>query len=241
MLDRALSRTMEQMSHPTFRRVFLLGTLSAIVVLFITLFGLWNLWPAGTITGWEWLDDWLMEWEFLAKFMVYAPVAVLGSYFLFPPLAITAMGMLLDQVIEAVEEEYYPDRPAVRKVSIGETVFMAFKQGGIVLLVNILALPLYIFFFVISGGILSLGLYLLINGYLIGREYFEMVAIRFMPRRESYSLRAGPNSKAVLGGMVIAGLFLIPFVNLVAPVFGAALMTHLVHHALNRQSASGER
>lgn len=240
MLDRALSRTMEQLSHPTFRRVFFLGTFAAIVVLFITLFGLWHLWPTGTITGWEWLDDLLMEWEFIAKFVVYAPVAVLGTYFLFPPLAITAMGLFLDSIIEAVEEEYYPDRPAVRKVGVGETVLMALKQGGVVLLVNLLALPLYILFFTISGGILSLGLYLLINGYLFGREYFEMVAIRFMPRQECRRLRASRHSKAVMGGMVIAGLFLIPFANLIAPVFGAALMTHLVHYSLNRHSSSQE-
>jgi|FLOH01.1.fsa_nt_gi CysZ protein len=233
MLDRALSRTMEQMSHPTFRKVFFLGTLAATLVLFLTLFGMWEFWPAGTFTGWDWLDDILMEWELLAKFAVYAPVAVLGTYFLFPPLAVTAMGLLLDQVIDAVEEEYYPDRPAVRKVSVWETVLMALKQGSVVLLVNLLAMPLYILFFFISGGILSLGLYLIINGYLFGREYFEMVAIRFMPRSECRKLRASRHSKAVMGGMVIAGLFLIPFANLIAPLFGAALMTHLVHHTLN--------
>ena len=238
MLDRAISRTMEQITHPTFRRVFLLGTLTAFIVLSITLFGLWELWPAGTFTGWGWLDDILMEWELLAKFAVYAPVAVLGTYFLFPPLAITAMGLLLDKVIEAVEEEYYPDRPAVRKISVGETVLMALKQGGIVLLVNLLAMPLYILFFFMSGGILSLGLYLLINGYLIGREYFEMVAIRFMSRRECYTLRASRHSKAVMGGMVIAGLFLIPFANIIAPVFGAALMTHLVHYSLSKHPSN---
>ena len=240
MLDRALSRTMDQLSHPTFRRVFFLGTLSATIVLFITLFSLWTFWPAGTFTGWDWLDDILMQWELLAKFAVYAPVAVLGTYFLFPPLAITAMGLLLDSVIEAVEEEYYPDRPAVRKISVGETVVMALKQGGVVLLVNLLAMPLYVLFFFISGGILSLGLYLLINGYLIGREYFEMVAIRFMPRQECRRLRASRHSKAILGGMVVAGLFLIPFANLIAPVFGAALMTHLVHYSLSRHSSGSE-
>lgn len=240
MLDRALSRTMEQLSHPAFRRVFFLGTFTAIIVLFITLFSLWTLWPAGTFTGWDWLDDILMEWELLAKFAVYAPVAILGTYFLFPPLAVTAMGLLLDSIIEAVEEEYYPDRPAVRKVSVGETVLMALKQGGVVLLVNILAMPLYILLFFMSGGILSLGLYLLINGYLFGREYFEMVAIRFMSRGEARRLRASRHSKAILGGMVVAGLFLIPFANLIAPVFGAALMTHLVHYTLNRHSSGPE-
>lgn len=236
MLDRAISRTMEQISHPTFRHVFFLGTLAALVVLWITLFGLWELWPAGTFTGWDWLDDILMEWELMAKWAVYAPIAVLGTYFLFPPLAIAAMGLMLDKVIDAVEEEYYPDRPAIRRVSVGETVLTALKLGAVVLLVNLLAMPLYILFFFMSGGILSLGLYLLINGYLMGREYFEMVAIRFMSHRECRSLRASRHSKAVLGGMVIAGLFLIPFANLAAPVFGAALMTHLVHYSLSQHA-----
>jgi len=232
MLSNAIKLTLGQVPHPTFRKVFFLGLLMAAVVLAACIIAMRMQWPEGFLTGWEWLDQWLLGWA------MFAVLASIGSYFLFPPVAMVFMGVMLDQVIEAVEDEHYPDRRPTRKVTLGENTIIALKQGLLVLVINVLALVIYIPLFLISGGLLAAAFYITLNGYLIGREYFDMVAVRFMTPRDARHMRRDNRDKAFMGGVAVAGMFLVPGLNLAAPVLGAALMTHMVHAALNNEVSS---
>jgi hypothetical protein len=86
----------------------------------------------------------------------------------------------------------------------------------------VIVLPLYL----IPGA--NLPVYLALNGYLLGREYFELVAGQRLPPREMRRLRREQRGRLWLAGVVIAAMLMIPGFNLVAPVVAIAFMVHLV-------------
>jgi CysZ protein len=147
---------------------------------------------------------------------------VLIAWFLFPALVTLVASTLLEYVSRAVEARHYPDLPKARDQPISEILIYTLKFTGIVLLVNIVVLPLYLLLpglnFVLSWAI---------NGYLLGREYFEMVAMRRMLLPEVKVLRRQHGGRVFAGGVVIAIMMTVPILNLIAPVVATAFMTHV--------------
>ena len=147
---------------------------------------------------------------------------VLIAWFLFPALVTLVASTLLEYVSRAVEARHYPDLPKARDQPISEILIYTLKFTGIVLLVNIIVLPLYLLLpglnFVLSWAI---------NGYLLGREYFEMVAMRRMLLPEVRVLRRQHGGRCFAGGVVIAIMMTVPILNLIAPVVATAFMTHV--------------
>ena len=71
--------------------------------------------------------------------------------------------------------------------------------------------------------------FLLVNGYLVGREYFDMIASRHLDPAAARALRKSYRGRVYVAGLVLAVLFTVPVVNLFAPMLGAAAMVHLFH------------
>jgi uncharacterized protein involved in cysteine biosynthesis len=72
----------------------------------------------------------------------------------------------------------------------------------------------------------------LVNGYLLGREYFELVAARHFEPAAARALWRERQGRFIAAGLVLAAIMLIPVVNLVVPVLGAAFVTHVFHRAV---------
>jgi CysZ protein len=156
--------------------------------------------------------------ELLAPFLFLAGGIVLG-----PPVAALFASLLLDQVAAKIEARDYPDMTA-RPASFAVTLKAGLKLAALVIGINLVLLPF-------DFGLPGLGelLSLAANGWLLGREYFELAALRHMDAGEADLLRR-TNGGAIWGaGTLIALASMIPAVNLVAPLFGAALMVHLFH------------
>jgi CysZ protein len=75
---------------------------------------------------------------------------------------------------------------------------------------------------------LGLPAFFLLNGYLLGREYFELAAMRHMPRNDALSLRRGNAGRVYLAGLIVSGLVAVPVLNFLTPLFATAFMTRLV-------------
>ncbi len=225
MIALSLNRSWQQLLHPKFRGVMLTAVGAAAATLVILTMALNAYWPESYSVGWEWLDefgDWIASAGFWA-------VVTVGSYFLFPGIVTMVMSVLADQIATAVEEEYYPNRPGTRKVPISDVLWSATKLTILMVTINLLAAVPYLilFFFTASTG--ALALFIAINGYLLGREYYEMVAIRHVNQRAVTTSRIANSGKIFIAGALIAGMFLVPFLNILAPIIGAAMMTHIVH------------
>lgn len=151
----------------------------------------------------------------------WASILVL-IFFLFPIVAISLTSLFLDPVIAAVERKHYPHLPEPRAVSLQEGLSQALAFLGISILVNLVALPFYL----IPG--LNVVLFYLVNGYLAGREYFELVGTRRKKTKALRQLRKKRSGRLIGGGIFVTFLMTIPIVNLFAPVIGAAGFVHLL-------------
>ncbi|MBL8669797.1 MAG: EI24 domain-containing protein [Alphaproteobacteria bacterium] len=161
-------------------------------------------WIAGVFRGVAWLTSFLLSW------------------LLFPVLSGAVMGLFLDAVMDAVERRHYPGLSAPRPQPMAEILSSALKFLALGLIVNLLLFPFYLFL-----GPFGLLLAILVNGYLIGREYFEMVALRRLEPAAAAALYDGNRGRVIRWGMAAAALALVPGVNLVAPIIATAMMVHL--------------
>lgn len=147
-------------------------------------------------------------------------VLLVAFFFLMSPVTAAFAGLFLDRIAEKVEEKHYPLDPPGSPLPAGKAILMAIQFFVVVLLVNLAVLPTVFFGF---------GAFVLIaaNAYLIGREYFEMVAMRHMPVEEAKILRKENSPAIFVAALLPAFMSIVPFVNLVVPLFSTAYFTHL--------------
>jgi CysZ protein len=161
-----------------------------------------------------------------------APLLFLfGGVVLGPPVAALFASLFLDQVAGRIEARDYPAMPA-RPASFAVTLRAGLKLAALVLGVNLVLLPFDL-------GLPGLGelLSLAANGWLLGREYFELAALRHLGLVETAALRRQHSGVVWIGGIMIALASMVPLLNLAAPLFGTALMVHLFHRIATRNKA----
>ena len=146
---------------------------------------------------------------------------LIGMAFLIAPVTTLFAGLFLDDVAEIVESENYPGDPAGTPMPIVAGMVIAIKFFAVVVLANMVALPLVL---LLGFGVL---IFFIANGYLLGREYFQMAALRFHDERTVKALRLKHGGRIFLAGLMIAGFLAIPLANLLTPLFATALMVHI--------------
>lgn len=238
----ALAKAFGQLSDPAFRGVLVRSVLAAlgvfIVVWALAWFGL--SWAGDALSGWIaaqepggfWVE--VFEWVFGAAGVMAVLVA---SFFLFPAVMLVALSLMLDDIAKAVERRHYPELPPGRDQPIAEAVLGALAFAGITLLVNLIALPFYLLLLFLPP--LNLFVFYLINGYLLGREYFEVVAVRRFDAQGARHLRRKFRGRVMLAGVVITFLLTVPIVNLVTPVIATAFMLHVFERLRRREAGGG--
>ncbi len=228
MILQSFSLALAQLGDPRFRRVLLtgvaltLGLLIAASVGFMALVG----WLVGEdaslpfIGQVAWLND-VLSWTSLL-------VMIVLSVFLMVPVASAITSMFLDEVAQAVEDKHYPGLPEVPGVPVIDAVRDTVGFLGVLILANLLALILYVIFTPLAPFI-----FWALNGFLLGREYFTLAAIRRVGRVEARKLRARNTGTIWLAGTLMAIPLSVPLVNLVIPILGAATFTHIFHRVQN--------
>jgi uncharacterized protein involved in cysteine biosynthesis len=199
------------LGDPRVRGVLLWVVGLAVATLILLFVGVEALVTWASDTGYRWLD---YTFQVLGAF----GTAVV-AWFLFPSIVVVVSGVFLDRVVDATEDRLYPDLPPPRKVPLAESLLGSLRLLGVGVALNLLALPLY---FV---PLLNLPLWLVLNGYLVGREYAEIVAARRLTPALAARLRRDRRLAFWLSGAVIAAMLAVPLLNLIAPVIGAAFMT----------------
>ena len=224
VLLKALILSIRQLSDPAIRRVVVRCVLLAVAtfVLLVAAVGL----GLGALdpTGLAWLDGTLAVLGSLG--------AVVLAWLLFPIVIALSLGLFADEVIEAVERRYYPDLPPAPGMSVARSTLGAIRFAVVALALNLLVLPLYL----LPGA--NVILYLALNGYLLGREYFEQVAQRRLDWRAIAQLRHSARGRLWWAGVWIAALLTVPVVNLIAPVIATCFMVHLFEGLCRRGGAA---
>ena len=171
----------------------------------------------------EFVNPWLAGWTWISSALLWILAAgvIFGASFLLAPVTAIFAGLFLDEIAEHVERKYYPEDIVGVAVPLAPSLTLALKFSFVVLIGNILA---FLLVFVAGFGVV---IFFLLNGYLLGREYFLFAAMRFRPEREASILRKKWSLEVFLAGLIIAVVMSIPIVNLLTPVFAATLMVHL--------------
>lgn len=175
---------------------------------------------------WVGLDEGLFAGAGWLREAAAALLTVVGLWLVWRIVAMAVIGFFADEVVQAVEALHYPQAAArARDLPLHEQFSTSFRAAGRALLVNLIALPFALALLVTGVG--TALVFFLVNTVLVGRELQDMVWLRHRRFRGD----PPPTSAAerfLLGG-AIAALLAVPFVNLLAPILGAAAATHLIH------------
>jgi CysZ protein len=208
----AAGQAFREIFSPSFRTILFkcLGFTIALLILLI-IAAEWSFAHFVTLPNWA---EKTIEW--LGGFAL-----MVGSVFLVPPVTSLIAGLYLDDIAGQVERTYYPADPPGHELGTATAIGMSLRFFFVILAVNLLAL-----FLLLIPGVNLIAFYVG-NGYLLGREYFEMVAMRHMTPDAARSLRKANRVTVLLCGFVIAGLASVPILNLTTPLFATAFMVHI--------------
>ncbi len=166
------------------------------------------------------MPDWAGWLTFVLGVLASIGLALALALLLSSVTAIIA-GLFLDDVAEVVERRDYPKDTPGSAMPLGEALVASLKFFGVVFLGNIVALILLF----VPG--VNIAAFFLVNGYLLGREFFEFAAMRFRSPSDARAFRSRHGGTVFMGGLVIAAFLAVPILNLLTPLFAASMMVHL--------------
>ena len=241
MIDAAI-KALAQMFTPALRHVLIKAVGLALILIVIIGILLQRLLSALAAHGADWAEQTSgfaphAAWSALAWVLsIMAGLGIItGALFLMPTIAAFIGTFFVDETAEAVEREYYPAEPLGRALPLFRALIEGIKIALLTLIVYFFALP---FIFFAGLGVIIL---FLANGYLLGREYFELAAMRFRPPDEAKAMRKANAAYVFLCGMVIAVFVSIPVVNLATPIFAMAFMVHVHKRMTGKRAELVER
>ncbi|MGH1425073.1 MAG: EI24 domain-containing protein [Pseudooceanicola sp.] len=230
VIFRAFALTLGQIGDPRFRRVLFLGiglTFALLVAVYAALLLLLN-WLVGPqavlplIGPVTWVNDLLTLTSIIAMLIL--------SVFLMVPVASAITSMFLDDVAHAVEDVHYPHLPAIGRQPLGDAIRDTLSFLGVLVGANLVAVLLYVFL-----APFALFIFWGLNGFLLGREYYTLAAMRRVGREQARQLRRRHALIIWAAGILMAIPLSVPLVNLVIPILGAATFTHLFHMLESRE------
>lgn len=209
----AAIKAFSQMFEPSFRSIFFkaLGlTILLLIIVWIAFQG---------VVGY--FIDLPQDWQDTTISILTGIGALIGLGYALAPVSAMVVAFYQDQISDLVEEQSYPLDKRGQALPLWESIITALRFVGVVIIANIFALMLL---FIPGIGQIA---FLLINGYLLGREYFEFVAMRFMPVAEAKAFRKSQSGTVLAAGLIVAVILAIPIVNLVTPLFATIFMVHV--------------
>jgi len=232
----AAGAALSRLFSAEFRAVLLKSLALTLLLLVGAWFGLKELfdwlalpWIDALLPGFPSWAGWL---TLVAAILAGIGLAV-GLALLVSPVTALVAGIFLDDIAEVVERTDYPQDPPGRPLPPLTAFALSLKFLGVVILGNLVALVLLL----IPG--INIAAFFLVNGYLLGREFFEFAAMRFRPEAEAKAMRRRNALTVFLAGLVIAGFLALPLINLLTPLFAAAMMVHL--HKMVARAEAGVR
>lgn len=224
-------KALGQMNDSAFRRVLVLG----VGLTFALLIGLYAGWLAlidayadgpltlpfvGEVT---WIGS-LLGWGGLG-------VIILMSVFLMIPVASAITSFFLEDVADAVEAKHFPLLMPAPKVPFIDAVRDTLVFFGVLIGANLAALLAYA-----ALPFLSVPIFYALNGFLLGREYFTLAAMRREGRVGAKHMRTIHRTEIWMAGVLMAVPLTVPILNLFIPILGAATFTHLYHRLAARDA-----
>jgi CysZ protein len=226
MLDAAV-KALSQILSPPMRSILWRSIGLALVLIVVLAIGLQRLlsWFATSGEGWA---EAMLGPGFQTPLNVLAWIVsfaaglgvVFGAVLLMPAITSLVASVFVDEVAEHVELEHYPAERSGTALPFGLAMTEGVKTALLTILVYLIALP----FFLAGVGFIA---FFIATAWLLGREYFELAAMRFRPPAEAKAMRKANAATVFTAGLIIAAFVSIPIVNLATPLFGMVFMVHM--------------
>lgn len=180
----------------------------------------------------SWLPDFALSWlrGFLEASVLLGVIGLMWA--IFPAVFTGLSSIFLDEAALAVEKRHYPMDAPGKEPAFWPSIRRTLQFTLLVVFINILLMPLYLVGLFLPP--LNLVLYYGVNGYFLGREYFELVGYRHLDEGAVFTTRRRNSAVCFLAGALIALALTIPLLNLLVPVAAAAMMVH-VYKELGRR------
>lgn len=230
MIFNDFSKAVAQLSDRRFRRVLWIGlglTLALLVAAYAGILWLVASFSPETVTlpvfgEVTWVSDLISGASVV--------LMIILSAFLMVPVASAFTSLFLDDVAQAVEDRHYPHLVKPPKVPFSSALADSLNFLVLLVVANLFAFILYgILIITVVFAPMAPVVFWVLNGYLLGREYFQLVAMRRMSREEAKELFRANSTQIWLAGSLMAIPLSIPVINLLIPILGAATFTHLFH------------
>ena len=221
----AMERTGQQIFDRAFLKVFLFGMLTtagAIAMAYLIAGEIMKEVPLYS-SSWGWWKDFvnnMMGFVFNTAFVFFI-------FLFFAPISTIFLAIFLDDIIDCVEDKFYTENKAGKRLGVQHLAYLALRIMFFIIVLNILMLPLYVLLFWIP--FVPLALFYILNGYLLGWGYYEMVAVRHLGIKDAGIHRKSIRGVILSAGLIMTLLFMIPIVQLTVPILGAAMICHLFH------------
>lgn len=209
----AFAKAFRQLNDPAIRRVLWLCLFSALVLFAGLWWGIGHILTQTALFEIAWIDT-------VVRFLGGAATLVL-TWLLFPAVASGIAGFFLEEVAAAVEHKHYPGLAPASEETLGSIILTTLGFLARLLIFNGIIL-----IFIFIPPVFPFVFYA-VNGYLLGREYYDLIALRRLDRIEARSLWQKKRWRFFLPGIAIAFLLTIPIVNLLTPIIATAAMVHL--------------
>ncbi len=237
----AAIKALSQMFSPPFRTVLLKSVSLGLALIVLLGIGLHRLFAWFATAGESWAEE-------PARTGAHTPLAILGwifsiaaalgivvgAIFLMPAVTALVAGFFADDIALEVERSHYPGEPVGTPLPLARAGFEGVKTALLAVGIYLLAVP-----FLLLAGI-GVVIFFLATAFLLGREYFELAAMRHHPAAEAKRLRKQNHRTVFVAGLFIAAFVSIPIVNLATPLFGTAFMVHMHKRLTKRRIASSE-
>jgi CysZ protein len=230
----AAGKALAQMFSPPFRSVLLKSVALALALIVLIGIALQRLLTWLATAGEDWAES-------VLGIAAHTPLAILawilaiaaglgiivGSVFLMPAVTALVGSFFVDDIALEVERTNYPGEPVGTALPLLRAIIEGVKIALLAVLVYLIAVPFLLF--AGAGAVI----FFVATAYLLGRQYFELAAMRYHPVAEAKALRKAHQSTVFLAGLFIAAFVSIPIVNLATPLFAMAFMVH-VHKRVAR-------
>jgi CysZ protein len=224
----AVTRALAQMLSPEFRTVLWKAIGYALVLIVLIAVGVQRLSAWLASLGESWAEGMLgaaLHTPLVVLAWILSIAAgigiVLGSIFLMPAVTALVGSFFVDDIALQVERRYYPGEPPGTAVPVARAFLEGGKTALLAVVVYLIAVPALL----IAGA--GAVVFFLATAYILGREYFELAAMRHHAPADAKALRRQNQGLVFVAGLFIAAFVSIPIVNLATPLFAMALMVHV--------------
>jgi CysZ protein len=224
----AVTNALAELFLPPLRRVLVKSVALALVLILIFGIGLQHVLGAMAERGADWAEQTVgyashSAWSALAFILsILGGLGVItGAVFLMPAVTAFVGSFFVDEVADAIERRDYPRDPPGKALPLPVALGEGVKFALLTIVVYLCALPFVLF---AGAGLIIM---LVANAYLLGREYFELAAMRFHTPHEAKRIRKRNAVAVFVAGLAIAVFVSVPVLNLATPIFAMTLMVHI--------------